>query len=167
MFICVIFGHGWLVVFVQESLSRTWSCWERYTSMGGLHDVMWKCCGGHCMCSPAVWHAAVLWAVGQAYSTSQVMVGVSSDSWAPRCGWRSPALARASPASVVSKEHLRVRGGHVPLAFGGELSPKRLARRVSAALGFTCVLGRLYIPALKTSFIRSSLEVESEGLIFL
>lgn len=55
----------------------------------------------------------------------------------------SQPLHTPTPVNVVSKKDLRVQGGHIPLAVGGELSPKRLARRKSAALGFTRVLARL------------------------
>lgn len=40
--------------------------------------------------------------------------------------------------SMVSKKQLHVQG-HISVAFGGELSPKRLAHRVSAAWGFASV----------------------------
>lgn len=121
-FICVICGHEWLAILAQEFLSRMWSFWERHTCVArvkmfwcSLH--MFTCSPAH---SPAVNCRPGLQLCLRWWLSSQVLLGIPS---------LCMKVAAWFPESSC----------HISVPFTGELSPQRLARRVSAAWGFTSV----------------------------
>lgn len=63
----------------------------------------------------------------------------------------SQPLHTPTPVNVVSKKDLRVQGGRIPLAVGGELSPKRLARREVCSSGIHACIGKTVEPCFENS----------------